>query len=167
MSRRIQSLLTEYENECANTRKLLERVPVDKQDWKPHAKSMSLGALAIHVAEIPEWMRATLEYPELDFSKAPYEPKKIASAADLLKIHDDSVAEALNCLRNIDDTELENTWTLRNGEQVYFTLPKPAVLRMFVYNHLYHHRGQLTVYLRMLDVPLPGIYGPTADNPSM
>lgn len=167
MSRRIQSLLTEYENECKSTRKLLERVPVDQQNWKPHAKSMSLGALAIHVAEIPEWMRATLEHPELDFAKVPYEPKKIASVEDLLKIHDDCVAEALNCLRNIDDAELDHTWTLRNGEQVYFTLPKPAVLRMFVYNHLYHHRGQLTVYLRMLDVPLPGMYGPTADEPGM
>ncbi len=165
--KRRESLLMEYEKECANTRKLLEAVPMDKLSWKPHAKSMSLEQLAVHIADIPNWMAVTIEKEVLDFAKEEYKPKKVSALEDLLKIHDDAVSAALKCLGDASDETLLQDWTMRNGEQIYFTMPKVAVLRMFVYNHLYHHRGQLTVYLRLLDVPVPGMYGPTADDQSM
>lgn len=163
----IKSLTNEYTHECASTRKLLERIPMDKLSWKPHDKSMSLGALATHVAEIPEWVAITIEQSELDFAKSPYQSKKISALEDLLKIHDDSVVDALKSIKNTTAEVLKNeTWTMRNGETIYFTMPKIAVLRSFAFNHIYHHRGQLTVYLRLLGVPVPGMYGPTADESS-
>ncbi|MFN8237948.1 MAG: DinB family protein [Chitinophagales bacterium] len=165
--KRQESLLMEYEKECANTRKLLAAVPMDRLGWKPHEKSMSLEQLAVHIADIPNWMAITIEKEVLDFAKEEYKPKKVATQDDLLKIHDDAVAAALKCLSEASDEKLLENWTMRNGEQIYFTMPKVAVLRMFVYNHLYHHRGQLTVYLRLLDVPVPGMYGPTADDAGM
>ncbi len=164
----IKSLTNEYTHECASTRKLLERVPMDKLSWKPHEKSMTLEQLATHVAEIPEWVPITLEQPELDFSKGGYKPKSVATTEDLLKIHDDCVAAALQSIQNTSAEILVNeTWTMRNGETIYFTMPKIAVLRSFCFNHIYHHRGQLTVYLRLLGVPVPGMYGPTADEQGM
>jgi len=164
----IKSLTNEYTHECASTRKLLERVPMDKLSWKPHEKSMTLEQLATHVAEIPEWVPLTLEQPELDFSKGDYKPKSVATTEDLLKIHDDCVAAALQSIQNTSAEILVNeTWTMRNGETIYFTMPKIAVLRSFTFNHIYHHRGQLTVYLRLLGVPVPGMYGPTADEQGM
>jgi uncharacterized damage-inducible protein DinB len=163
----IGALLAEYKQECANTRKLLERVPFDNPAWKPHEKSMALIDLAKHIAEIPTWMKATIEHDELDFSKTPYQPKTAANTEELLQIHDESTAAAFKSLSAATEEALLANWTLRNGEQVYFTMPKSVCLRSFVYNHLYHHRGQLTVYLRLLNVPLPGMYGPTADDQNM
>ena len=164
----IKSLTNEYTHECASTRKLLERVPMDKLSWKPHEKSMTLEQLATHVAEIPEWVPLTLKQPELDFSKGGYQPKSVTTTKELLKIHDDFVAAALKSIQNTTAEILVNeTWTMRNGETIYFTMPKIAVLRSFTFNHIYHHRGQLTVYLRLLDVPVPGMYGPTADEQGM
>ena len=164
----IKSLTNEYTHECASTRKLLERVPMDKLSWKPHEKSMTLEQLATHVAEIPEWVPLTLKQPELDFSKGGYQPKSVTTTEELLKIHDDCVAAALQSIQNTTAEILVNeTWTMRNGETIYFTMPKIAVLRSFTFNHIYHHRGQLTVYLRLLDVPVPGMYGPTADEQGM
>ncbi|MFN8295506.1 MAG: DinB family protein [Chitinophagales bacterium] len=161
----IKSLTNEYTHECAGTRKILERVPMDKLSWKPHEKSMALEFLATHIAEIPEWVPLTIEQSELDFAKQPYQAKRITTTEELLKIHDDATAAALLSIKNTTADVLKNeTWTMRNGETVYFTMPKIAVLRSFAFNHIYHHRGQLTVYLRLLGVPVPGMYGPTADD---
>ena len=159
-----QTLLMEYEYECGNTRKLLETVPFDNPAWKPNEKSMSLVELAAHVAEIPAWMHFTLDFPELDFAKSEYKLPKINNVEELLALHDKSVAEALSVLAKATDEQMMENWTMRNGEQIYFTMPKASVVRTWVFNHLYHHRGQLTVYLRMLNVPLTGMYGPTADD---
>lgn len=161
----IKSLTNEYTHECASTRKLLERVPMDKLSWKPHEKSMKLEFLATHIAEIPEWVPLTIEQSELDFAKQPYTPKRITTTEELLKIHDDATAAALQSIKNTNADILKNeTWTMRSGETIYFTMPKIAVLRSFAFNHIYHHRGQLSVYLRLLDIPVPGMYGPTADD---
>ena len=159
-----QPLLMEYEYECGNTRKLLETVPFDNPAWKPNEKSMSLVELATHVAEIPAWMHFTLDFPELDFAKSEYKLPKINNVEELLALHDKTVAEALSVLAKATDEQMMENWTMRNGEQIYFTMPKASVLRSWVFNHLYHHRGQLTVYLRLLNVPLVGMYGPTADD---
>jgi uncharacterized damage-inducible protein DinB len=162
-----QILLAEVLHESANTRKLLEAVPFDKADFKPHEKSMSLKRLATHTTEITGWWKETLLQDELDFSTGDYKPKELNSTEDLLAMHDDLVAKATVILNQVADEEFAKPWTMRNGEQVYFTMPKAAVVRSWCLNHLYHHRGQLTVYLRLLDVKLPGMYGPTADDQTM
>ncbi|MEI8278146.1 MAG: DinB family protein [Bacteroidota bacterium] len=159
-----KSLIAELKSEAAKTRKMLERVPIEKNDWKPHEKSMSLGRLSTHVAEVTSWVVKTMDAPELDFAKEVYKPVVANSTVELLKIHDDNVAKAIASLETASDDEFNNNWTLRNGEQKYFELPRKVVLRDYSYNHLYHHRGQLSVYLRLLDVPIPGMYGPTADE---
>jgi len=156
--------IAELENEAKATRRLLERVPIEKSDWQPHGKSMTMGRLASHVAEISGWVAHTLDADELDFSKMDYKPKIAKSNAELLEIFEENHKKALNSLKNAKDEEFMKPWTLRNGEHVYMTLPKAVVLRSFAYSHQIHHRGQLTVYMRMNDVPLPGIYGPTADE---
>lgn len=159
-----ESLIAELQMEAANTRKMIERVPDKSFDWKPHDKSMTLGRLAYHVCENPQWVSVTVDKDEIDFAANDYVPKEAKTTEELLKVFDDSLAEAVKCLKNASDEKLSGNWTMRNGEQVYFTMPKLAVLRSFVLNHIIHHRGQLSVYLRMLDVPLPQIYGPTADE---
>lgn len=162
-----KNLLAEVLQESANTRKLLEVVPFDKADFKPHEKSMSLKSLATHVAEITGWWKECLLQDVLDFSVGDYKPKEINNTNDLLAMHDDLVAKATAILNDVADEEFAKPWTMRNGEQIYFTMPKAAVTRSWCLNHLYHHRGQLTVYLRLLDVKLPGMYGPTADDQTM
>ena len=158
------ALIAELQQEAKATRKILERVPVDKKDWKPHPKSYPLGVLATHIAEIPGWAAVTLDEDELDFAKIDYKPTELVSTGQLLKILDDNVAKAMKSLENAADSRFGENWTLRTGDQVYFTLPKAAVLRSFAYSHWIHHRAQLGVYLRLLDVPVPGMYGPTADE---
>lgn len=161
----IKSLTNEFTHECANTRKVLERIPLNKGTWKPHEKSMDLYNLAVHVADMPNWVALTIEQNELDFAKTPYKAKKADDTAALLKIHDDAVASALKSIANTNADVLKNEqWTMRHGDTIYFTMPKIAVLRSFSFNHLYHHRGQLTVYLRLLDIPVPALYGPSADE---
>ncbi len=162
-----QGFINEFTNECKNTRKLLEAVPFDNPTWKPHEKSMSIQELAVHIADIPNWMSVILDRSELDFAKGDYVQKTATTNAELLAIHDAAVADAMNSLSNASDEKFFEDWTMRNGEQVYFTMPKIACVRTWVLNHLYHHRGQLTVYLRLLNIPLPGMYGPTADDHSM
>ena len=150
--------------ESANTCKMLERVPTDKNDWKPHPKSMTLGRLASHVAEIAGWVSYTLDSDVLDFAKFDYKPVTNASTEELLAIMDKNVAMAMASLEKSTDEDYDKMWTMRNGDHVHFTLPKKVVLRSFAYSHLVHHRGQLSLYLRLLDVPVPGMYGPTADE---
>jgi uncharacterized damage-inducible protein DinB len=159
--------LAEMLQEAASTRKLLEVVPLEHADYKPHEKSMTLQRLATHVAEITGWWKECLMNDELDFAQGDYTPRLMKTSSELLALHDDLVAKATTILNGIDDAEFQKPWTMRNGEQIYFTLPKAVVVRTWCLNHLYHHRGQLTVYLRMLNVPLPGMYGPTADDKGM
>jgi uncharacterized damage-inducible protein DinB len=159
-----QQLLAELKAEAAATRKLLALVPFEKADFKPHEKSMTLKRLSVHVAEISGWWKECLIHDELDFSKGDFTPKEYASTADILALHDDLVVKAEKILTETPESEFQKPWTMRNGEQIYFTMPKEKVVRTWCMNHLYHHRGQLTVYLRLLNVPLPGTYGPSADN---
>lgn len=161
------ALIAEMEQEAKVTRTCLERVPAEKFDWKPHEKSMPFGKLAVHIAEMFSWTPATLQHAELDFATMDYKPFEPATTADLVEYLDKTVAEAIDVLRNTSDEQFLETWTLRNGEAVYFTLPKVAVMRSFVMNHIIHHRGQLSVYLRLNDIAVPSIYGPSADEGQM
>ncbi|MGH9373340.1 MAG: DinB family protein, partial [Vicinamibacterales bacterium] len=146
-------------------RKLLERVPDQKFDWKPHTKSMTLGGLATHIASIVWWGEVTLDRPDFDLEGNP-PSKPEANRSDLLVKFDRNVAATRALLAGKADPELMAPWSLRNGTQTFFTMPKAAVWRTFVMNHLVHHRAQLGVYLRMNDVPLPAMYGPSADESS-
>lgn len=159
-----ESLIGEFQQELKSTRKILERVPCDKADWKPHEKSMTLGRLASHVAENPFLIIATLSADELDLAKTPYVPFEAKNNDELLKKLDDSSAEAIELLKKASDEDLMRNWSMRDGEKIFMTMPKIASIRMLGLNHWYHHRGQLGVYLRLQNVPLPSIYGPTADE---
>jgi uncharacterized damage-inducible protein DinB len=163
-----QSFLPEFDQEAAVTRQLLARVPEAQAAWKPHDKSMSLGRLAIHVATIPDWVVPTLTTPELDLNPPGgegYTPQQFTSVAETLAAFDRSVAKARELLSVASDQTLLEPWSLKSAGRTFFTMPRVAVLRSMVFNHMIHHRGQLSVYLRLQDVPLPSIYGPTADNP--
>lgn len=161
-----QSLLPEFDQEIANTRKLLERVPADRMQWKPHQKSWALGALASHLANLLVWTSMTIEKDAFDMNpeSPPPTPAEAKDADELVARLDENAAAARKSLEGADDATMMKEWSLKSGDQVFFTMPKVAVIRSFVMNHLIHHRGQLTVYLRQCDVPLPGIYGPTADE---
>jgi uncharacterized damage-inducible protein DinB len=161
----VEALLPEFDHEVTTTRKLLERVPEDKFDWRPHSKSMSLGDLATHVANIVWWGEVTLDKPEYNAEGQAREPAA-ASRADLLAKFDRNVKATRASLAAKSDPELMAPWSLKNGSQTFFTMPKASVWRSFVMNHLVHHRAQLGVYLRMNDVPLPAMYGPSADESS-
>jgi uncharacterized damage-inducible protein DinB len=162
-----QSLLPEFDHEFATLRKTLERVPADKGAYAPHAKSMPMGRLAGHLAELPGWVNATIEADELDFAKMDYKPFVPTTNAELLKGLDDAVAKARPVLAAASDADMMKPWTLKQGDQVFFTMPKAAVIRSFVMNHMIHHRAQLGVYLRLNDIPVPSTYGPSADEGNM
>ena len=126
-----------------------------------------MGRLAVHIAEMFGWTPPTMEKPELDFAQMDYKPFEPKTTDDLLEFFDKNVAEAIETLQSCSDDRFMENWTMRNGEQVYFTMPKAAVMRTFVMNHIIHHRGQMAVYLRLLDIPVPSIYGPSADEQTM
>lgn len=155
--------LPEFDHEFAETRRALERVPEDKFDWKPHAKSYSLHSLAAHVAEIPTWMSVTLEQDVFDLDE-PYERAVPGTRDEILAHFDEGVAKARDILAKTSGDTLMQTWSMKQGGEVALAMPKAAVLRSFIFNHNVHHRAQLGVYLRMLDVPVPGHYGPSADE---
>ena len=159
-----KTFLDELLQEEKSTRKLLERVPENSLTYKPHEKSFPLSRLASHIAELPGWISAILDNDELDFGKVKFTPPVINKPSDLIKLHEENINRAVKSLENALDEEFSKNWTLKNNDTIVFSRPKNVVLKNFAFNHLYHHRGQLTVYLRMLDVPLPGIYGPTADE---
>jgi uncharacterized damage-inducible protein DinB len=159
-----EQLIAELKQESAKTRKMLERVPLDKADWKPHDKSTSIGRLATHVAKTPLWFDRILSADSFDFATATFSTQDPADTNELLQIHDETVAKAVSLLEAATDESLNKIGKLHHGEQVYYELPKSVLLRNFAYNHIYHHRGQLSVYLRLLDVPVPGMYGPSADE---
>lgn len=160
------SLLPEYDHELATTRRVLERVPEAEFGWKPHPKSMTLGQLAGHVASIPFWLSATIDTPFYDVTagdrEASLEPP--ASRDVMLKQFDEKVRKARASLANASDAEMMAPWSLKQGGTVIFSMPRVAAVRSFVMNHMIHHRGQLSVYLRLKDVPVPAIYGPSADE---
>ncbi len=159
-----QIFLAEIQQEAKATRKALEVVPMDKLGWKPHEKSMTLGQLAGHVAEIPGWVDMTLNRDELDFEKEPYVPFKPTTNEELVTFMDQHLEKATEILNTFPDAQMGDGWTMRSGEQVYFTLPKEVVMRTWCLNHWYHHRAQLGVYLRLLDIAVPPTYGPSADT---
>ena len=159
-----EAFLTEFENEAKTTRRVLERVPADKLSWKPHPKSMSLGHLALHVAMSPGVICGWATQDVTEFSgQAPPDP---TSTEEIVAAHDKSVAAVKEILTSMKDEEVHKTWQAKpkGGSDVFFTMPKVALLRTLALNHTYHHRGQLSVYLRLLDVPVPSIYGPSADE---
>ncbi|MBM3819409.1 MAG: damage-inducible protein DinB [Acidimicrobiia bacterium] len=159
----VDALLPEFDHEMATTRTVLERVPEDKLAWKPHPTSSSLGDLATHVATIPMWGEMTLNRDELDLGGAG-RVAAAASRAALLEQFGRNAAGTRAALVGRSDAELMAHWSLKNGDQMLFTLPKAMVWRSFVMNHLIHHRAQLAVYLRMLEVPVPSMYGPSRDE---
>jgi uncharacterized damage-inducible protein DinB len=162
-----QSLLPEFDQEMQNTRKTLERVPEDKWSWKPHDKSGTVGWLVAHIATIPEWAVMTLQSESFDYAPpggGTYEPPKTDNRRRLLQVFDKGAAQAREAIAKASDEELMKTWSLLAGGETVFSMPRVAVLRGMIMNHLIHHRGQLTVYYRLLGVPVPGLYGPSADE---
>lgn len=154
--------LVEFDQEMASTRRLLERVPGDRGQWKPHPKSFALGHLAQLVALMPGWITSTLRETEIDLAAA--EGYSFEPTETLVNAFDQNVAAAQDALGSVTGEQLNVPWSLKRGDQVLFTAPRGEVVRQHL-RHLIHHRGQLTVYLRLIDVPLPSIYGPTADEP--
>ena len=162
-----QALLPEFDHEMGNTRKLLEVVPAADAGWKPHPKSSPLGELAAHIATIPLWAKVVMEEPELDLgvpANAAIAQTPFTTVPELLQRFDRHVRDARAALGSTADGPMGATWTLKNRGTVIFSIPRAAVLRGFIMSHLIHHRGQLSVYLRLRDVPLPSLYGPTADT---
>ncbi|MBA2627697.1 MAG: DUF664 domain-containing protein [Gemmatimonadales bacterium] len=162
-----ESLLHEFDNEMATARRLLERVPEADTAWKPHPKSMPLGYLAMHLATLPGWMVMIFGQSELDFNPPggpQFKVPDFTTTANLLEVFDKSVADAHAALVAGTGADPMEPWTLKSAEQVLFTMPRAAVARTFCMNHFIHHRGQLSVYLRLRDVPLPSTYGPSADT---
>ena len=162
-----KNFLSELKQESANTQKLLLQGPFDKAEYKPHEKSMTLKRLASHVAEINGWWKECLLQDELDFTEDSGPGKEYQSTNEIVTWHDELMGKAEKILNNMADEEFAKPWTMKNSNQIYFTLPKAEVVRTWCLNHLYHHRGQLSVYLRLLNVPIPGMYGPSADHPVM
>lgn len=161
------ALLGELKHESSVTRRLLEVVPAADLGWRPHQKSFTLGRLAGHIAEIPGWLGGMLSHDHLDFGEpGAYEPFEATDIAGLLATHDRGVERSAEVLAGYDDAGFKAIWTLRRGDQVLVELPRLAAIRGFVLSHVIHHRGQLSVYLRLRDVPLPSVYGPTADEPT-
>lgn len=161
----IKSLTNEVTHENVSTRKVLERIPLHHVTWKPHEKSMNIHDLAVHVADLSNYIAMILSRDVLDFSVDKHTQKNVTSTEELLKIHDDGVAASLGALASADAEILKNgTFTMKHGEHIIFSMSKIATIRSVALNHLYHHRGQLTVYLRLLNIPVPGVYGPSADE---
>jgi uncharacterized damage-inducible protein DinB len=158
----IDALVQELEQEARTTRRLLERVPNDQLGWKPHARSMSLGQLALHVARVPGAL--ALASTQSPFQAPQFVHPSAASTAELIPALDESLATAKRVLGGMSDADLASTWRVVDGDRELMAVPRAAMLRSLMLNHWYHHRGQLSVYLRQLNVPLPSIYGPSADE---
>lgn len=157
-------LLPEFKEEMASTRRMLAASWAAHGSYKPHEKAMGLQALANHIADIPTWVGITFLYPELDFATAKFDRKVYDNAEDLVAAFDKNVAEAEACLTQTSNETMNEGWTMRSGDAIYFTMPKIAVYRTWVMNHLIHHRAQMGTYLRALGEKVPGMYGPTADD---
>ena len=160
---RKQEFLKELNKEAITTRKMLSVVPDDKYDWKPHPKSMNIRQLTGHIAELPSWIKMVLITTELDFAGSPYVSPAINDTKALLALFEKSLAETQEAIPQAKEESLDDLWTLRNGENIYNREPKSDVIRMSL-SQIIHHRAQLGVFLRLLDVPIPGSYGPSADE---
>lgn len=160
---RIQMFLKEMDEAAITTRKMLERIPTDKFNWQPHPKSMTVKRLATHIAELPSWVTMALTTDELDFADNPYQPEDVNTTEALLAYFEKSHEDGRSHLIEKYEEVLDRNWTLRNGKQVYSVEPKADVIRMSL-NQTVHHRAQLGVYLRLMDIPIPGSYGPSADE---
>ena len=161
-----QRYAAELEREAVSTKKMLERVP-DDLTWAPHEKSTTLGNLATHIATLPGMIKTVINENGLDFATRPYSPPAFANGEQMASAFAENVSEAISLLNEVSDEDLSKNWSLSSGEHVIFDLPRVAVLRTMVMSHLLHHRGQLSVYLRLKNVPLPSVYGPTADEQTM
>jgi len=159
-----QPLIAELQHEAISTRKSLERVKESIYDFQPHAKSMTLIKLSTHLAEIPSWLEPTIQFNEMDFAKMDYKPPVITNNKDLLDLFDNSLSMGVEALKKADDANLMATWTAKNNDVLVFAMPRIQVIRAMILNHIVHHRAQLGVFLRMNDIPLPSIYGPSADE---
>lgn len=160
-----QALLAELDREVVLTRRVLERLPEDSLDWRPHAKSYSLGELASHVVDILDWVAPTFAAPEFDAAQSPESAPPATTVAELLARLATNAAAAHAALAAATPADLDFVWIFRHGEQILLQQPRAQVVRESFLNHLIHHRAQLGVYLRLLDVPVPNVYGPTADEP--
>jgi len=160
-----EMLLPEFDQEMSNTRKLLAIVPEDKADWKPHDKSMSMARLAGHVADLPSWALRAIHHDSFNINPGENKPFMSASPSELLAAFDKHVAEARKAISGASDEHFGKSWTLSFRGQPMLTMPRAAVVRTMMMNHLIHHRGQLGVYLRLNNVAIPGMYGPSADQP--
>ncbi|MDQ2862988.1 MAG: DinB family protein [Bacteroidota bacterium] len=161
----IQFFLKQFDDEAITTRKMLSIIPDDKYHWQPHPKSMVIRSLAMHIAELPTWFPLVLNTTELDFASSPYDPKKINNTTDLLDYFEKCLKEGRSALEVAKEEQLSDNWTLRNGKDILSSSAKVEVLRM-VFSQIIHHRAQLGVDLRLLEVPIPGSYGPSADDHS-
>ena len=159
----VQTFLKEFSQEAETTRKMLSIVPTDKYDWKPHPKSMTVSSLATHIAELPGWINMAINTSELDFAANPYKPVAINNDGELMDYFERTWKDGKDLLEKTEDEALAHNWTLRNGDDIYVTSSKAEVIRM-TYNQIVHHRAQLGVYLRLLNIPIPGSYGPSADE---
>lgn len=159
----IPTFLKELDQEALTTRKMLQRIPNDKYDWQPHPKSMTVRSLATHIAELPSWVSMALNTSELDFATNPYTPEHIENTTDLMDYFEKNLADGRTELEKAKEEQLADNWTLRNGDLILTERTKAEVIRM-TYNQITHHRAQLGVFLRLLDVPIPGSYGPSADE---
>ncbi len=159
-----QALMPEMQHEYANTRKMLESVPFEAADWKPHDKSMTLKRLAVHIATLPQWVNIILSTKELDITSSPFSPPAITGNEALMQWFNTTSKASLTALETASDEALRASWILKRGELIIFTLPRIAAIRFLVANHSVHHRGQLSVYLRLLNIKVPGMYGPSADE---
>ncbi|MEW4561408.1 DinB family protein [Bremerella sp. JC770] len=160
-------LFADLQQEFANTRRTLERVPDDKWDWQIHEKSNTIGWVATHLGRIPSWTLFTFDRDALDLNPANgpnFDPPTPTTCEENLKIFDDNVAQAVATLQSVDDATLSQPWTLLSGGEKIFTIPKHMVIRTWVINHLVHHRAILTVYFRVNEIPVPALYGPSADE---
>lgn len=162
-----EMVLPEFDEEMASTRKVLERVPEDKLDWKAHPKSNTIGWNANHIAEIPGWVAGTLTQLEWDFSPVggePYRTPSFKTRKEILDFFDANVLTARNAIAAVKDEDMPLMWSLKSGGEVIITMPRSAVIRSFILNHTIHHRAILCVYLRLNDIPVPGMYGPSGDE---
>ena len=158
------NLLGEFDHEMAGTRRVLERVPLERFDWTPHARSFSLGKLANHLVNLLRWGAVTMTAVEFDLAGEGFPRQVSRTREELLAAFDAQLTETRAAIADAKDDAMLAPWTLRQGDKILFTLPRFGVLRNMVFNHNVHHRGQMTVYLRLLDIPIPGLYGPSADE---
>ncbi|MGH9933000.1 MAG: DinB family protein [Pyrinomonadaceae bacterium] len=160
----IDLLILEFEHEAQTTRKHFERLPDDKLDWRPHKKSFTAGALASHITDLARWADAIFNREEFDFDPATYKPYQATSVANLLRTFDDNVRNAKQALAAVADESMMQPWRFKILGRLRFERPKALAFRDFTLSHLIHHRGQFSVYLRLLNIPVPGSYGPSADE---